>query len=900
MGREGARKLSRIVDQGLTRSQGPQTSQRVLRSLQGTRSLLVGLLSLALSVPSATLAAPIQLPETTTKGAGPTRELPPLVPPIPIKGLDTGPATPLEFSRAWLERAEGVRQRRAELLEVGELDGVAPDSLVELGAALSGTLRIPVIPVRYSNIPEPFPYELLEDRIFGSTRGDTMTLASYWHEVSGGLLEIEGEVTPWVTLRRPGRHYLHRDEYGWASFGRAPDLVRDALDAASELIDFSEFDSDGPDGIPNSGDDDGFVDLVVILYALPCTGEWRDGAIWPHRGAIPPYTTTARSANGEPIRVSDYLILPVQEPGTCEPLQIGLLAHETGHALGLPDLYEYDGPTGGAGPWDLMANGTHNALHSPAHPSAWSKEQLGWVQVDWIEPGTDTVEIPPVAEAHRIFRYDLPTEPGQYILLENRQKIGSDSSLPATGLVAWRIDPERAALGSWNGIGRYLGVELIAEGGATSFPGPKRRDHIDFEPEDHLSLREIMENQDGSITAEIRAGYSSPTLVVDDPIHLMTALDDEEPRSYAALVRTKGGAPVEWRAETTARWARLERHGDLLLVTADPAGLEAGFYTDTVYLYPEPLPVPPDLDANGTTAEPEENGDDDFDEIEPLGSVAIHLEIADPKTERVLGTDLPWGWGLAVHDGRVLHASFGRDALSLRPRPRLLRLPGRTRKVETLAKIGETEALYAPLTGPYGETYLIGATNGANRIYQIDPTGRIRVLAELPGTEPAYGLTRLEDGRLLVADWIGKIYQVTPDGQVAPWVDLGRRVYQITIAGTTLYAADASGDLIAYDTESGELELIPTGFGRGRLVALTSTSAGEILIAERGGRGRILLIKRDRDLTEVARIRGGEFYGLTADDDFLYTLDLGHRQILRMPLEGLTMGEFNGRREDEG
>jgi hypothetical protein len=157
-----------------------------------------------------------------------------LTPPVPIAGLETGPGTALEFSRTWLAKAERVRQRRTELLAAGKLDGVAPDSLARLGAALSGKLRIPVIPVRYSNVAEPFSHTILEDRIFGETLGrDSVTLAGYWREVSGGLLEVEGGVTPWVRLPRSGSHYLPKKEYGWASFGRAHELVRDALARAA-------------------------------------------------------------------------------------------------------------------------------------------------------------------------------------------------------------------------------------------------------------------------------------------------------------------------------------------------------------------------------------------------------------------------------------------------------------------------------------------------------------------------------------------------------------------------------------------------------------------------------------------------------------------------------------------
>lgn len=825
-----------------------------------------------------------------------------LTPPVPIAGLETGPATPLDFGHAWLEKAERVRQRRAELIRAGKLDGVAPDSLVKLGAALSGKLRIPVIPVRYSNVDAPFAHTLLQERIFGHAAGDSVSLARYWKEVSGGLLEIEGGVTPWVRLRRPGSHYLPKEEYGWASFGRAHDLVRDALAGADKLIDFAGFDNDGPDGIPNSGDDDGFIDLVVILYAVPCRGEWREGSVWPHRGALPPLETNARSAAGGRLQVADYLILPVQEPGSCEPLQLGVLAHETGHALGLPDLYDYDGGALGAGPWDLMGTGGQNAPHSPAHLSAWAKEQLGWVQVDWIRPGQDSLRLPPIVHDRTVLRYDIPGPRGEYLLFENRQRLGTDKYLPGTGLLAWRIDPDRAALSGWNGVGRYQGVELIRASGSTRrggtaadpFPGTTRRDRLEFESPSPLRLSAIREEGGGAIVAELATDFRAPTLLASAPLRL-AVLPGDTALSRSIPIQRLGGAAANWTPASTAAWATATRMGNLLYLTADPTGLAPGLYTDTIRFV---LPgvagagagagpsgaslATASTPATGTAATTLKSAVDATG-----GSLLVQLEVADPGAPAVLSTEVPWGWGLSVNQGELFQASFGRDALSLRPRPRLLRLRGRDQATETLARL-QADAVYAPVAGPHGSVYLLGQANGQNQLFQIQDDGTTTTLASLPGEAPAYGAARLADGRLLVADWNGTIRQVTPDGRVAPWIDLGRHVYQIAVDSTgALYAAAENGNILHLDPNSGRLTTISTGFGHGRLVTVAATPDGTIFAAERGGQGRILRLTPQGTTTEVARVAGAEFYGLAADHRFLYALDLAHRQVLRFTLGAL-------------
>jgi immune inhibitor A len=202
------------------------------------------------------------------------------------------------------------------------------------------------------------------------------------------------------------------------------------------------------------------VDFVVLLVATRCD-DWRTGAIWPHRGAMPPYETGDAAAGGGRIRITDYVVLPVVDRSTCGPIHIGVLAHETAHAFGLPDLYDYDGSSQGIGAWGLMGTGPHSTRYSPSHLSAWSKEQLGWVQVDWIHGAEQDLALAPVIHEPRVYRYDLPGRRGEYLLLENRQKIGSDRRLPGHGMLIWHVDPDRGELGVWNTDARRRAISLL-------------------------------------------------------------------------------------------------------------------------------------------------------------------------------------------------------------------------------------------------------------------------------------------------------------------------------------------------------------------------------------------------------------------------------------------------------
>jgi M6 family metalloprotease-like protein len=799
-----------------------------------------------------------------------------VAPPVPIEGLpDVRPMAPLEFSRAWLAKAERVRRTRAELRAQGRLDGADPAELAAQGAALSGTLRIPVIPVRYSDVAAPFGIEVLAERLFGPSRGDTVSFSEYWREVSGGLLAVEGAVTPWVKLKRPARHYLPAERYSWASFGRVAQFRIEAIRAADEWTDFGQFDNDGPDGIPNSGDDDGFVDFVALVYATDCKGDWRNGAIWPHRGAMEPIETNDPAAGGGRIKIADYVILPATETGTCDPLHIGVLAHETGHALGLPDLYDYDGSSQGIGAWGLMGTGSHNERHSPSHLSAWSKEQLGWVRVEWLKEPRDLLEIRPVQESRTVYRYDIPGTTNQYLLFENRQRQGSDRGLPGSGLLVWEIDEDRGEMGAWNTDEEHPAVGLVEADGRRDlrrgrpagpgdpFPGFTRQDVFELTGDRPLRLSEIRE-QNGVITARLELGFTGPALVATPAEVRLAAAPGDGRATKLVEVRRVGGGLGRWSARPTAPWLEARPVGDMLALTADPRGLAPGVHADTVSLF-----------------------FDRGDVETPAGRVVVEFQVATPGTPDVVAAGLPWGWGVAVRSGRVFQASYGWDPLGLRPRPRVLHLSDADRHLETLARL-PAEALYAPTPAPGGGVYVVARALGRNYVYLVRPSGRAELVASIEGEAPAYGAATLRDGSLLVADWSGRIQRVTPDGQVLPWTAINAGIYQIAVDSlATVYAAAHSGDVLRINGD-GSVDVIPTGFGEGRLVAVAASPSGTVYAAERGGAGRVLRIDPGQPLPQVmATFAGAEFYGLTVEGSFLYALDLRGRQLLRFPLTGV-------------
>ena len=143
-----------------------------------------------------------------------------------------------------------------------------------------------------------------------------------------------------------------------------------------------------------------------------------------------------RRARSTQPRFSRYLTVP-------EDCKIGVCAHELGHLLfGFPDLYDTDGSSEGIGNWCLMAAGSWGGGGDmPVHPSAWCKANQGWVTVDNGAAKRPCRRSQDVKTSQTVYRLWKDGATGnEYFLVENRQQIGFDASLPGGGLLVWHVD----------------------------------------------------------------------------------------------------------------------------------------------------------------------------------------------------------------------------------------------------------------------------------------------------------------------------------------------------------------------------------------------------------------------------------------------------------------------------
>lgn len=254
------------------------------------------------------------------------------------------------------------------------------------------------------------------------------TLKKMYEEMSKGAYSVTGSAVGW--LKAP-----HSEAwYGAAACGGAPQDMSGhpdnplgagqlAIDAVNVLAqtqpgfpwaDYDVEDVSDADGDGNFAEPDGVIDHLVLVHAGK--DKSSDGgaegtyAIWAHSSAV----AGGYKVPGTNFKISNYIVQP-------EDSGVGVFAHEYGHDLGLPDLYDTSGSASSAVDfWDLMSSGSHSGpifQSMPTHMGLWDKWVLGWANPKVFDPG-DAPKLVTVGQSSRTprltqdgVRVNLASEP---------------------------------------------------------------------------------------------------------------------------------------------------------------------------------------------------------------------------------------------------------------------------------------------------------------------------------------------------------------------------------------------------------------------------------------------------------------------------------------------------------
>ncbi len=283
----------------------------------------------------------------------------------------------------------------------------------------TGIVKFPVVLINFSDTATSFDLSDFEE-VFN---GIENSVRDYYEETSYEELDFQFEIVGWYTA--PNGH----DYYS----SRAYQLAREAAIYGDEDLDYSQFDNNN----------DGNVDLLIIIHqgqGQEFSGDPSD--IWSHKSSMS-YETD------DGVYVKGYSMQPerLDWEETINITTIGVICHELGHGLGLPDLYDTDGSSDGIGDWGLMGHGSWNwhdvPGDSPAHLTGWSKLKIDWVNPAVLDDNQGTLYFDEVELYEDIAIYNNPARKNvEYFLFENRQLIGYDSALPGHGLLIYHIDEQ--------------------------------------------------------------------------------------------------------------------------------------------------------------------------------------------------------------------------------------------------------------------------------------------------------------------------------------------------------------------------------------------------------------------------------------------------------------------------
>ena len=383
-------------------------------------------------------------------------------------------------------------------------------------------------------------FDSLANSIDYTYNGATGSAREYFRAQSDGQYVPDFKVVGPITLPHPMAYYGKNDSKGYDLY--LADFVIDACLAAKDSVDWTQFDSDN----------DGFVDLVFLLYAGYGEADSHiTNTIWPCKWDLPSalysgYTNQVtyyyhwnETTGKEDYKLPTFSGKMVNKfacsnewtfRSNCR-CGIGTFVHEFSHALGLPDYYVADSNSNKnytPGSWSLMGYGNYiNNGNTPPNYSAYDKYYLGWVTPTFLDKNQE-VSLPADGKTfYMITRSGIAPADGAFTqdtvyYLENRQYTGWDTYLPGHGLLVWQVvyDEQKWFEGLPNADAvRYTLVSASSETPLTYSTKGKEREDVPFPGSEKVTtlalstkviLQDITEKPDGTITFSITTS-STPT-----------------------------------------------------------------------------------------------------------------------------------------------------------------------------------------------------------------------------------------------------------------------------------------------------------------------------------------------------------------------------------------------------
>ena len=248
----------------------------------------------------------------------------------------------------------------------------------------TGTPKVLVLMVDFSDTSFTYKeediYKILNSkemttdvRVNGIVAKSQGSVAEYFNFCSGGQFRPQFDIYGTFKVNNTAAYYSTRETT----------FIKDACEAAKDSVDFTEYDQDN----------DGYVDLVYIMYAGYGAAWENPGTIWPKVMYTSGSFCTVDGVKVHRAGMSNEISFTPNITnnffnGKKQIVGIGVFAHEFCHAMGITDLYAtsskvwtdsaYDNQS--MEEWSLM-DGGENRLNGclPTPLNAFERYLFGWI-----------------------------------------------------------------------------------------------------------------------------------------------------------------------------------------------------------------------------------------------------------------------------------------------------------------------------------------------------------------------------------------------------------------------------------------------------------------------------------------------------------------------------------------